>query len=204
MSNARALVVLSLAVALGSVPAAHAQQTPAKPTMSAEQQAMMEAWAKSMAVGENHQRLARMAGQWDMITKAWMEPGQPPTETKGTVTNTMLLGGRVLQSQHSGAMMGQPFEGVGLTGYDNVTGRHWTTWLDNMSTGLFQATGSFDLATSTYTYKGEMADPMKPASTVKVRAVTKLTGPDSYVFEWYDTHEGKEMKSLEVSYTRRK
>ncbi len=164
----------------------------------------MEVWAKSMAVGENHQRLARLAGEWDMLTKAWMAPGQPPQTSKGTVTNTMLLGGRVLQSQHRGEMMGQPFEGVGLTGFDNVTGRFWTTWIDNMSTGLFQAPGAFDAATNTYTYRGEMPDPMKPGTTVKVRAVTRVTGPDSYLFEWYDTHEGQEMKSLEVSYTRRK
>ncbi len=136
MSKVRALVVTSLALALASTPVARAQQAQGQqPAMSAEQRAMMETWAKAMAVGENHQRLARMAGDWDMTTKAWMAPGQPPTESKGTVTNTMLLGGRVLQSQQRGVMMGQPFEGVGLTGYDNVTGRHWTTWLDNMSTG---------------------------------------------------------------------
>jgi hypothetical protein len=205
MSNVRALFVTSLALVLAATPFARAQQTQGQqPAMSAEQQAMMAAWARSMAVGEPHQRLARMAGEWDMTTKAWMAPGEPPQVTKGTVTNTMLLGGRVLQSQHKGEMMGQPFEGLGLTGYDNVTGRYWTIWIDNMSTGLFQAPGSFDPAANTYTYTGEMADPMKPASMVKVRAVTRVTGPDSYVFEWYDTHEGKEMRSLEVSYTRRK
>ena len=205
MSNVRALFVTSLALALAAVPAARAQQAQAQPpAMPAAQQAMMEAWTKSMAVGENHQRLARMAGEWDVTTTAWMAPGQPPQVSKGTVTNSMLLGGRVLQSQLKSDMMGQPFDGLGLTGYDNVTGRFWTIWLDSMSTGLFHASGSYDPATSSYTYTGEMADPMIPGSIVKVRAVTRVTGPDSYVLEWYDTHEGKEMRSLEVSYTRRK
>ena len=28
------------------------------------------------------------------------------------------------------------FTGVGRTGYDNVTGRYWSTWTDTMSTGV--------------------------------------------------------------------
>ena len=34
-------------------------------------------------------------------------------------------------------MMGMPFEGIGRTGYDNVTGKYWSTWIDNMSTGCY-------------------------------------------------------------------
>ena len=41
-------------------------------------------------------------------------------------------------------MMGTPFTGHGMTGYDNVTGKYWSTWTDSMSTGIMVSEGSCD------------------------------------------------------------
>jgi hypothetical protein len=43
------------------------------------------------------------------------------------------MGGRFLGQRYTGSMMSAPFEGVGYTGYDNVTKKYWGTWIDRMS-----------------------------------------------------------------------
>ena len=56
----------------------------------------------------------------------------------------MGLDGRVLIEEVTSSMMGMPFTGHGMTGYDNVTGKYWSTWTDSMSTGLMVSEGTCD------------------------------------------------------------
>jgi hypothetical protein len=58
-------------------------------------------------------------------------------EKHATCTNTMILGGRYQQSMIKGNMMGMPFEGMGLLGYDNAQKLFYSTWVDNMGTGCY-------------------------------------------------------------------
>ena len=65
----------------------------------------------------------------------------------------MALDGRVMVEQFEGTMMGAPFKGHGMSGYDNVTGKYWSTWNDSMSTGLMVSTGTCD-AQNACTFEG--------------------------------------------------
>ena len=67
---------------------------------------------------------------------AWMEPDKPPMESTGACDNTVLLEGRFLQQKCTGDMMGQPFTGIGVHGYDNATKKYVTTWIDSMGASL--------------------------------------------------------------------
>jgi hypothetical protein len=100
-------------------------------------QAMMDVYTKLGTPGTPHKVLASMAGSWITKTKGWMEPDKPPMESKGTCEQKMLLGGRFLQQEYSGDMMGSPFTGIGVTGYDNHTKKYVSTWMDSMGTGIF-------------------------------------------------------------------
>jgi hypothetical protein len=62
-----------------------------------------------------------------------MEPGQPPLESEGTAEHKMILGVRYLQQAFTGDMMGTPFGGIGLNGYDNQKQKFVSTWVDSMS-----------------------------------------------------------------------
>jgi hypothetical protein len=172
--------------------------------MSAEEKAMMDAMAKAATPGPNHQLLASVAGDWAFKSRMWMNPSAPPSESTGTVTYTTLLGGRYVQGSYRGEMMGMPFEGRGLMGFDNVSGQFQSTWVDNMGTSIMLMTGEYDEAAKTLTYKGEMPDIANPAKKVSVRQVVHLVSPDSHVMEWYETRDGKETKTMEISYTRSK
>jgi len=82
------LCALALAIAL---PLA-AQDKP--PQMTAEQQAMMQAWEKAAAPGEPHKQLATMQGKWNVKQTMWMDPGSEPMVQTGSATNKIELGGR--------------------------------------------------------------------------------------------------------------
>lgn len=91
-------------------------------------QGMMDLYAKLATPGQPHTLPASMAGTWKTTTKSWMDPNQPPEETTGTCKQTMLMEGRFLQQECTGAMIGQPFNGMDVRGYDNHTKKYVATW----------------------------------------------------------------------------
>lgn len=52
--------------------------------------------AESARPGPEHERLARMAGAWDIEIKMWPRPGAEPLVMRGTVEAETILGGRFL------------------------------------------------------------------------------------------------------------
>jgi len=195
-------LMLAIALPLAAQEAKETKQDAAPPAMTPEQKAMMEAWEKAATPGEQHKQLEVMTGNWSTKQSMWMDPkGKPMIET-GTATNTFVLGGRHLRSEFHSQWMGKPFEGVGYTGYDNVTGKYYSSWMDNSSTGVFVAHGDYDPATKTYTFTGEMADPSKGGAKVPMREVLRIVDNDHHVFEMHETRDGKEAKTLEIEYTR--
>jgi hypothetical protein len=87
-------------------------------------QTVMEVWQKLATPGAPHKLLARMAGTWNAKMKSWMEPDKPPMESTGTSETKMIFGGRFLHMDYTGDMMGSPFTGLGITGYDNPTRKY--------------------------------------------------------------------------------
>ena len=132
---------------------------------------MMEAWENAAKPGPQHQWLARKAGRWEFAGKFWMDPTKPPTESVGTVERELMLGGRVLAEKVRSTYMDKPFEGYGLTGYDNVSKEFWGTWNDNMGTGIMLSTGQCDNR-GACTHSGSYMDAMTNAKkTVRMKPV---------------------------------
>jgi len=200
----RHLAALSLGLLI-AMPAFAQDKATAPPQMSAEQKAMMEAWQKAATPGERHKQLiSEFEGTWNTKMSSWMDPSAPPSMETGKSVNTAVLGGRQLRMDYSGQYMGQPFQGLGYIGFDNVTGKYFSTWSDNMSTGLFVSEGDYDPASKSYSYRAQMPDPMKPGTIVPVRQTMRIVDKDHAVFEMYETRDGKENKSMQIEYTRAK
>ena len=174
-----------------------------QPQMTPEQKAEMEAYMKAGTPGAPHQALASSAGSYDLKIKSWHEPGGPAMEDTGTATRAMALDGRVLVEEVNSSMMGTPFNGHGMTGYDNVTGKYWSTWNDTMSTGLMLSEGTCDAQAKTCAFIGGWNDPVKKAR-VRARMTTRWTSPTTEIFEMYGPgKDGKEMKMMEITYTKK-
>jgi len=192
------IAVAALSLALGAPAFAEDK----KPAMSADEQAMMEAWAKAGSPGEAHKKMAEEAGSYDMKVTSWNAPGMPPTEEKGTATRKMIMDGRVMVEDVTTTMMGMPFKGQGMRGYDNVSGKYWGTWVDSMSTGMMVSEGTCD-DKGTCNFTGTMNDPItKKPSTM--RMTSRRQDAKTEIFEMYGTGpDGKEMKMMEIAYTKK-
>ena len=165
-------------------------------------QAMMETYKKLATPGEPHKLFASLAGSWTTKTKEWMEPDKPPMESTGSAEMKMLLDGRFLQQEFTGDMMGQSYSGVGISAYDNLRKRYVTMWIDSMGTGIFTMEGTASADGKTITLKGQHAE--LGGGQMTHRAVWKIVDSNTQTFDMYGTHEhGKEMKMMEITYTRK-
>ena len=192
-----AIAVLALTTLAG------AQQTQKAPEMTPEQKAEMEAYMKAGTPGAPHKALASTEGSYDLKIKHWHQPGAPAMDETGTATRAMALDGRVLVEQFKSSMMGMPYTGHGMTGFDNVTGKYWSTWSDSMSTGLMVSEGTCDDQGKVCTFIGTWNDAIKKAP-VKARMTIRRTSPTTEIFELYGPgKDDKEFRMMEITYTKK-
>jgi len=169
-----------------------------------EMDRMMKMWQEVATPGEPHKRLNALVGSWTTKSTAWMDPSTPMVST-GTAELKWILGGRFLQQEVSGEMMGMPFSGIGFTGYDNYNMKYGSFWIDNSATAMFTAEGGFDQTGKVLTMYGKMDEWMTGERDKTVKYVTKIDGPDSFTFELHDLSPGENgTKTFEIVYTRKK
>jgi hypothetical protein len=170
-------------------------------TEAMDPQAMMEAWMKAGTPGPEHETLAAHAGTWNATVKTWMEPGAEPMVSDGLFQRDMILDGRVLKERFEGAFMEQPFEGMGLTGYDNAKGQYWSIWVDSMSTTMMVAWGQWDEEMGAFVYEGTTTDPMTGGSHWMK---TVLTHPEEgkEVMKMYEKRGDQEVLTMEIVSTK--
>jgi len=179
----------------------------------ADMQKMMAQMMELAKTGENHKLLAGLVGDWTYTVKMWMnpDPNAKPEESKGTASRKAVLDGHYFLVDVNGKMQmpgpdGKPkdmdFKGMSIEAYNNVTKKFEATWCDNMGTAIFMSQGTYDPATKTFTYTGEME--MIPGMKQKVRETVKWIDADHHLFEWYEDRGGKETKTMEIAYTRKK
>ena len=190
---------LATALALVLALPAFAQDAP---QMTPEQAAMMQAYIAAGTPGAQHAILASAVGDYDIAIRSWDAPGAPPSQETGTATRSMILDGRVMVEQVQAKMHGQPFTGHGMTGYDNVSGKWWSTWNDSMSTGVMLSEGTCD-AQGACTFTGSWNDPVTKGK-VEARMTNRWTSPATELFEMYGPGpDGKEYRMMEMTYTKR-
>ena len=153
---------------------------------------------KAGTPGEMHTWLARGVGTWDAVVKMMM-PGEPSSESVGTLKIEMILGGRYQHGHFKGDMMGMPFEGFATTGFNNLTKMFEGSWIDSMSTATMTTKGT--LEGDKLILKGEMIDPVKN-KPIKERQVMSCSGNDKMMAEFYHELDGKEVLVMSISYTR--
>ena len=142
-------------------------------------------------------------GRWEETVTFWFEPGGAPNTSPCSSVGEWIMGGRFLVQTHRCEMMGQEYEGLGITGFDNHRQEYVTVWLDNLTTSMMVTRGTFDPTTATITMTGTAEDFIGGRNDVPVRTVTRINEDGSSVFEMYTQHtDGKEFKSLEVSARR--
>ncbi len=152
--------------------------------------------------GAMHKMMASWDGNWTATIKFWVKPELPPDSIITSSVNKMINNGLIQYSTHNGNWAGMPFNGVSQTGYDNHREVFWSTWFDNFGSGLVYLEGTWNEATKTISMKGKTTDP-ETKEQLDMRETLKVVDEKTQFMEQYITHDGKEMKSMEITFRRK-
>jgi len=158
-------------------------------------------WMEFMTPGSGHQVLNERAGNWKLEIKFWM-PGSPEAmASSGTSSMRWILDGRYLEDRTQASNPMGLFEGRGIVGFDNLTKKYFSTWIDTSGTGLSTSTGDFDTATHTFHFTVKMPDPTS-GQYITARTAEKRIDADRWVAEMFQPGPDGEYRCLELTYTR--
>jgi len=165
----------------------------------------MKAWMEYATPGDMHKALAKSNGTWAGETTVWMAKDAPPSTTKSTMINKTVLGGRYQVSNFKGEMMGQAFEGMAITGYDNYLKKFVSTWIDEMGTGIMKMEGQWDESSKKISYSGKWINPAN-GRECEMRQVYTLVDDNTEIMEMYgpDSKTGQEYKTMEIKLSKKK
>ena len=168
----------------------------------ADEAAMRESWLKAATPGPFHAFLAKKVGKWHIAGKSWLAPDAEPELSESTGEAEMILGGRYLLEKMHGEVMGMPYDGMGITGYDNVSGVVTALWMDSMGTTIMVMTGKWEKPGAPLVTTGTYTDPMT-GQQMAVRTVTTFVSGDESLFEYFAATAGMpESKMMELRYHR--
>ena len=176
----------------------------AAPAAMPDTAAMNKAWMEFATPGAMHKWMEKTNGTWEAEVSQWMSADAPPMKTKATNLQSSVLGGRYVTGKFSGSMMGQPFNGLSLMGYDNAKKVFTSTWVDDMGTGIVHMTGTYNEATKTLSLNGHQTDFMT-AKDSDIREEMVMIDDNTYKMTMYGTgFDGKEMKFMEGTFKKKK
>jgi len=163
---------------------------------------MTKAWENFMTPGEQHGWLAKFNGTWEADIIGFMNPEHPDTSKATNVTSTF-MNGLFQEGKYTGNMMGMPFEGRSLMGYDNAKKVYVSTWIDNMGSGVIYMTGHWDEAAKTLHLKGKQSNPMD-GTDMDIREEMKIIDDNTYTLTMYGIGmSGQEEKFMEGTFRRK-
>ena len=106
--------------------------------------------------------------------------------------------------KYEGIMMGETLNDVGFVGFDNVSKKYVSTWMDTAGTGMMWSTGTMDASGKVLSMKATVNDPSTGKPSPVDTKIT-ITDNDHHKLEmWGKNPAGKMAKIMEIEYTRKK
>ena len=163
---------------------------------------MMEKMQAAGRPGPGHQALEHLIGNWKAEVKCWMEPGGAPDVSQGTAKSHWILNGRFLEEEFHGQMMGTPFTGRTIMGFDNTKQTFNTVWISDNQTSMFISEGKGESGNKVITLMGKATCAATGQRDIPMKCIYRMLTPDKHVFEMYDGSKGDNFKTMEITYTR--
>ena len=204
LTSRNRVTLFVMAALLCALPGFGQEQKSATPSPD-QMKEMMQKWQEAMTPAEHHKHLGFLVGSWNVESKVWMNgPDAPPEITKGSSTMKPILGGRFIQQDMKGSMMGKPMNGVGMMGYDNFKQAYVGFWVDNTSTAIFTMEGTANADYTVFTLDGKMDEPTTGEKDKPVQYVWRVINATKHVFEIHDPSiKGGNTKVVELTYTKK-
>lgn len=148
-----------------------------------------------------HKALQKRVGVWDADFK--MDMGGPePMKSKAKMTYAS-FGPFWIVGTYEGDMMGQPFKGMEISGYDPETKQHVSFWLDTTSSAFSQMRGTWNASSKTLSMESEEPEMCHLTGQMETMFETvEVMGDDKFVLKMRP--ESIPTATMEIVYTRRK
>ncbi len=160
---------------------------------------------KPITPGPEHAFTKSGSGNWDVKQKMWHKPGAPPMEATGKMVAQAVMNGIGLAYEYTGDKQGEMpiFRGYGFTTWIPAKKHYESVWFDVFSYGgMTRSTGTWDEKTKTLTEA--MSGPGPDGKPVNFKVVTVYPNNDGHTQTFFMKKDGKEMKTMELVYTRAK
>jgi hypothetical protein len=162
------------------------------------QEETMKKMQAAGAPGPEHKALNAFVGDWKAEVKFWMQEGDQPTVSHATSKVKWILGGRFLEEDFRSEMMGKPFTGRGLFGFDNTSKKFQSVWIDDFNTAMFTSEGKGESGNKVIILEGRANCPGTGEMDVPMKEVFRVHSQDEHVLEMYNNGR----KTMEIIYTR--
>ena len=188
--------VFALVVIAGPSLAEEAKAVPSNP------EALFKALAQAGTPGPEHAKLQPFVGEWNVIQKVWIDPSQPPMESKGTIEGKWILGNRFVQGTISIDCHGKTVEGMCILGYDVAQKKFSKLKVCALTSTSTAAYAVPDPSGKKFDFVSEECCPLTGVK-MSGREEMVIEGNDKIVATIYKTMEGKEVKLMELVATRK-
>jgi len=167
-----------------------------KPELDKEE--MMKKALAAGTPGAAHKALDAFTGNWKAEVKCFMDADGPANVTQGTAKVSWILGGRYLEEEFHGEMMGKPFNGRWLLGFNNTKQKYQSVWVDDFGTAMITSEGKGESGNKVITLEGKTDCAGTGQKDIAMKQVFRILSADKHVVEM--SHDGR--KSMEITYTR--
>jgi hypothetical protein len=152
---------------------------------------------------QEHAWLQQLSGEWTAETEAVMEPGKPAVKSTGT-ESIKSLGEFWSIAEIKGQMMAQPFTGNMVLGYNADNKKYVATWVDSMTSKMWNYEGSIDPSGKVLTLETEGVCPMHPGKTTKFKETLEIKDKDHKVYSSSMLGEDGKWVTMMTSHAHRK
>jgi hypothetical protein len=166
-----------------------------------DQAEMMKKVEAAGRPGPGHKALEPLLGDWKAEVKCWMDPNGKPEVSQGRAHASWTFNGRFLEEEFHGEMMGKPFTGQTLLGFDNVKQTFKSVWISDTQTSIFTSEGKGDNGNKVITLEGKASCAATGRKDIPMKTVLRVISPDKHILEMFDGSQGN-AKTMEITYTR--
>jgi hypothetical protein len=163
---------------------------------------MMTRIQEAATPGPSHHALQPLIGEWKAEVKCWSDPKGEPEVSQAEATVKWKFGGRFVEEDFRGHMMGKAFTGRNLLGFDNTKKTFNSVWVSDNQTSMFTSEGKGQEGNKVITLKGKTSCAATGRTDVPMRTVFRILGAEQHVLEMYDESKSSNAKVMEIVYTR--
>ncbi|HZH66045.1 MAG TPA: DUF1579 family protein [Flavisolibacter sp.] len=155
-------------------------------------------WVEYLTPSGVHSLMEQYAGNFRMEITMSMGEGKEPKIVTVKSKNNMLLGGRFLEMEQKGEMMGMDYQSIITMGFNNTNKKFALTTITNMGTGILSLVGDWDQKSKTANLIGELVNPVSKQA-IHVRQTVAFIDKNIILIESFD-REGDRPETKTVQY----